>query len=67
MLYFAVVAGRVFSSSGESEFLMHWAMRSKKDLSGRKEEKKLSEKMNCKILLISKYFKSILVLISLRF
>lgn len=44
MLYFAVVAGRVFSSSGEREFLMHWAMRSKKDLSGRKEKKNFQKK-----------------------
>jgi len=38
MLCFAVVTGGVFSSSGEREFLMPWAMKSKKDLSGRKKK-----------------------------
>lgn len=38
MLYFAVVTGGVFSSSSKGEFLMCWAVKSKKDLSGRKKK-----------------------------
>lgn len=66
MLSLAVVRGRVFSSSGEREFLLQWAVKSKKDLSERKKYN-FQKKNPCKILTESKGFNSVLVLISYSF
>lgn len=46
MLCFAVVTGCVFSSSGEREFSVRQAMKSKKDLSRRKKNRSITLRIN---------------------